>query len=122
ARAYSVASRVIAGKDVLKAKRFADRAAALLEETIAGGYLDYPNLQTDADLDPLRDRAGHLLERSYAAVWHPVAGWTSIEVYGHDPIEHLTRSTALVADGARPVSSSTAEIGHETPLATASVG
>src|SRR5262249_51039014 len=61
------------------------------------------------------------LDRHYAAVWQPSPLFTSTEVHGLDPPEHLTRCRQLLTDGYRPSSISVTEIRASKPLVTASV-
>jgi len=76
ARAYALASRAVGRKDQARSKSLSERALGLLRTSIENGYADYPHMQEDADLDPLREqpafadimKAGHP-DRSYAAVW-----------------------------------------------------
>jgi serine/threonine protein kinase/formylglycine-generating enzyme required for sulfatase activity len=125
--AYSVASQDVAGKEITKAKLYAERAVALLKEAVANGYSDYSKMQTDPDLGPLQDQPGFRavlaagkLDRLYAAVWHVSTTLTSSEVHGLDPAEQLARCRALIAQGYRPESLSVAEVGAGHPLVTAS--
>lgn len=60
-------------------------------------------------------------ERRYAAVWHPSSRWSSTEVHGLEPATHLVRCRALLAQGYRPVSLSSAAIHAGEPLVTAAV-
>jgi serine/threonine protein kinase/formylglycine-generating enzyme required for sulfatase activity len=133
--AYAVASQALAGKDQTRVNAYGERAVALLKEAIANGYTNYSQIQTDPDLDPLRRNPGFgsllqggKVERHYAAVWHPVAGWTSTEVHGLDPVAHLARCRELTAQGYRPASFSVAAFpnlpasaGASPVLVTASV-
>jgi formylglycine-generating enzyme required for sulfatase activity/tetratricopeptide (TPR) repeat protein len=107
--ACAVASRALVGKDGAKAKRYSDRALALIKEAVANGYTNYLQMQTDPNLDPLREQPAFTqllqvgrLERHYLAVWHPVAGFRSTEVHGLDPDQHLARCRSLVTQGYRP--------------------
>jgi serine/threonine protein kinase/formylglycine-generating enzyme required for sulfatase activity len=60
-------------------------------------------------------RAGKL-ERRYAAVWHPLADFTSREIHGLAPTEHLARCRELMAQGFRPASLSVCEVEPGQPL------
>jgi hypothetical protein len=118
--AYSVASQVVGGKDAARAKKYADRAVALLQQAIANGYWNYSHMQADPDLDPIRGQLGTILkpgslERRYTAAWHPVAGHTSTEIHGLDPVAHLARCQELIAQGYRPVSWSAAFLPPSPP-------
>jgi formylglycine-generating enzyme required for sulfatase activity/tetratricopeptide (TPR) repeat protein len=125
---YSVASSIVEVKDAARAKGFVDRAVALLKEAVAHGYSDYSHMQSDADLDPLRQDSGFValmqaekLERRYTAVWHPSKTLTSVEVHGLDPGKHLARCRELMVQGYRPAALSVDDVGAEQALVTASV-
>src|SRR5262249_31300370 len=111
-----------------------ERAVALLTDAIANGYTNYRHIQTNPDLDPVRENPGFeallrggQVERRYTAVWHPVAGWTSQEAHGLEPAAHLARCREWVAQGYRPASFSVAAFptaanaGGEPLLVAASV-
>lgn len=115
--ACSLVSRIVAEKNKSKAKSYADRAVALLKDDVAAGHTDYLHMQTDPDLDPLRQHPGFLdilkagrLDRHYTAIWQSGTRFASTEVHGLDPSEHLTRCRALMAQGYRPASFSVAEM------------
>ena len=125
--AYSRASQAVAKKDAGKAKLYADRAVALLEDAVTVGYSDYRHIAIDPDLDPVRGHPGFLeiqkggrLECRYAAVWHSSPLLISTEVHGLDPGGHLAQCHALMAQGYRPASISVALLGTNQPT-TASV-
>ncbi len=121
--AYSIASDAVVKKEPTRAKSYADRAIALLKQAIAQGYSDYLHMETDSDLDPIRQHAGYKellkgagLDRRYTAVWHPNSSLSSAELHGSGPAEHLASCKSLIAQGYRPVSVSVLEIkaGHQT--------
>lgn len=125
--AYAVASDAVVKKEPTRARSYADRAIALLKQAIAQGYSDYLHIETDSDLDPIRQHAGYKellkgagLDRRYSAVWHPNPLSSSAELHGSGPAEHLASCKSLIAQGYRPVSVSVLEIeaGRQT---TASV-
>ncbi|HLN28584.1 MAG TPA: protein kinase [Gemmataceae bacterium] len=126
--AYSLATEAVAKKkDQTRARSYADRAVALLKQAIAQGYSDYMHMETDSDLDPIRQHIGYsallkgvALDRRYTAVWRESALSASVEVHGLDPVEHLARSKSLIAQGYRPVSLSVADLGGGVSV-TASV-
>jgi hypothetical protein len=76
-------------------------------------------LRVPAEFLPLLSAAG--VERRYTALWHPSPLWTSTEVHGLDPADHLARCNSLLAQGYRPASISAIEIEAGKPLVTASV-
>ncbi|MHB1425376.1 MAG: protein kinase domain-containing protein [Gemmataceae bacterium] len=115
--AYSIASDAVGKKEPTRAKSYADRAIALLQQAIAQGYSNFLDMESDADLDPIRRRAGYKellkvagLERRYTAVWHPNPSLSSAERHGSGPAEHLASCQSLIAQGYRPVSVSVVEI------------
>jgi serine/threonine protein kinase/formylglycine-generating enzyme required for sulfatase activity len=57
----------------------------------------------------------------YAAIWHPLPDWTSIESHGLDPTQHLARAKELLGQGYRPVAWSVAQPAPSGPRVTASV-
>ena len=116
--ACSLVSQIIGKKDTSKAKSYADRAVALLKDDVAAGHTDYLHMQTDPDLDPLREHPGFLdilkagrLDRRYTAIWQSSTRFASAEVHGLDPAGHLARCRALMSEGYRPASFSVAEMG-----------
>ena len=82
-------------------------------------------MQTDPDLDPIRDREQfkEILEsakadRRYAAIWQTSKLMSSTESHGLDPETHRSRMQELVAQGFRPASISVAAIEPgESPVA-----
>jgi serine/threonine protein kinase/formylglycine-generating enzyme required for sulfatase activity len=126
--AYALASGAVARRQATKAKVYADRAVALLQEAVARGYTNFAHMQIDVDLDPIRNQAGFAallatrhLERRYAAVWLGSEELESREPYGLDPARHLERCRQLAAQGYRPVAVTAAGMGDAKPLAMASV-
>ena len=115
ARAYAVASRAIARKDLARSRSLSERALVVLRKAIENGYADYRHMQEDADLDSLRDqsafaeilKAGHL-DRSYAAVWAGDLSFESSPIFGLGPTAHLQRCRELAAQGYRMVALSAA--------------
>ena len=108
ARAFSVLSGILAGKNVTLSKVYAERAVTLLRNAMEGGQLDYEQLESDADLDPIRDLNGFtkLLESggqgiSYTGVWNDSSWLEAIASYGLDPQSHLSRCRELIDAGYR---------------------
>ena len=115
--AYAIASDAVVKKEPTRANSYADRAIALLKQAISHGYSDYLHMETDSDLDPLRQHAGYKellkgagLDRRYTAVWHPNPSLSSAELHGSGPAEHLASCKSLIAQGYRPASVSVVEI------------
>jgi formylglycine-generating enzyme required for sulfatase activity/serine/threonine protein kinase/tetratricopeptide (TPR) repeat protein len=111
-----------------RARAYADRAVALLQQAVAGGYNRFLTMREDPALDPIREHPGFIavlrqghLERSYSGVWHASATLESTESHGLDPAAHLARCRLLAAQGYRPAALSVAEIEPGQPLITASV-
>lgn len=69
----------------------------------------------------LSQTAPPLKERQYAAIWHPVAGFTSKKVHGLDPRQHLEECKKLLTQRYRPISLAVAQFQPDQPLVTASV-
>ncbi len=120
ARAYAAASGMVTKKDPRTAAMYADRADALLRKAVAAGLTDTLRMQTEPDLDSLRGRPGLLrsLELQYAAVWHVSPQFTSTEVHGAGPEEHLAQCRRLMAGGYRPVSLSVADVAGQSVAAS----
>jgi formylglycine-generating enzyme required for sulfatase activity len=115
--AYAIASEAVVKKEPTRAKSYADRAIALLQQAISQGYSDYLHMEADSDLDSIRQHAGYKellkgagLDRRYAAAWHPNPSLSSAERHGAGPAEHLASCQSLIAQGYRPVSVSVLEI------------
>jgi formylglycine-generating enzyme required for sulfatase activity/tetratricopeptide (TPR) repeat protein len=128
ARAYALAAQVTSRKDADQAKRYGERAVALLKEVVAQDASYYGQMQAEPDFDAIRDQAGFgdilragKVDRRYAAVWQPSSVFTSTEAHGLGPAEHLARCRELLAQGYRPVSLSVAAIQDGEPLVAASV-
>jgi formylglycine-generating enzyme required for sulfatase activity len=128
ARAYAVASQAIAAKDKARSQAHADRARALLQELVAHGQADYAAVQTEADLDPIRQDPKFMallaavhVERQYVALWQPSGRWQSTEVHGLEPGEHQARCKELLGQGYRPVSFAVMRMAAGQALVTASV-
>jgi serine/threonine protein kinase/formylglycine-generating enzyme required for sulfatase activity len=124
--AYATASGAV--KDAAKARRYADRAVALLKDAVAQGYDNYDLMSDDSDLDAVRSHPGFAavlalghLEQQYAAVWRNSATREAQEVHGLDPEKHLERCRQLAAQGYRPVALSVSQTREGQPLVTASV-
>jgi formylglycine-generating enzyme required for sulfatase activity/tetratricopeptide (TPR) repeat protein len=114
---YSIASDAVVKKEPTRAKSYADRAIALLKQAISQGFSNYLHMETDSDLDPIRQHAGYKellkgagLDRRYTAVWHPNPSLSSAEIHGLGPAEHLASCKSLIAQGYRPASVSILEI------------
>lgn len=58
---------------------------------------------------------------NYSAVWHPTGDFTSVRLQGLDPVNHLTRARALLAEGYRPVSIAVVEFGSVHTQQSASI-
>jgi eukaryotic-like serine/threonine-protein kinase len=128
ARAYSLASQALGGKDQAKRKPLADRAIGLLKAAVASGYSDFNHMQEDSDLDPIRGlpefgaiMKGGNLDRVYAAVWSGDAGFEANPVLGLDPGHHLERCRELESQSYRMVSLSVVRTSPDRPPVTASV-
>ena len=105
---FSVISGMLSGKSVTLSKVYAERAVTLLRDASEHGYIDHERLESDADLDPLRDlkEFTRLLESdgrgvSYTAVWNDSSWLESVVTHGLDPKTHLARCRELSADGYR---------------------
>jgi formylglycine-generating enzyme required for sulfatase activity len=61
------------------------------------------------------------LDRRCVAVWQPSIAWTSVEVHGQSPAEHLVRCRDLVVRGYRPAAISVTALGRPDQLVAASV-
>ena len=113
-----------------KAKRYADRAVALLNEAVDHGHI-FPwwLLETHPDLDAIRELPGFRglmnrihIDRRYSAVWHKsVRDREGQELHGLAPGPHLRRCRELAAQGYRPAAISVASIAQDQPLVAASV-
>ena len=128
ARAYALTSLAVSAKDEPKSKAYVERAVALVKEAMANNDTNYERLQTDRDLDSVRQNMAFLdllkearADRRYVAVWHAGVPFSSTEVHGLEPVEHQARCKALMAQGYRPASLSVAEIETGRPLIAASV-
>ncbi len=127
ARACSLASQVLAGKDQAKGRELAERALCLLRTAIENGYTNYKQLQEDTDLDPVREtpafseimKAGHP-DRSYTAVWAGDVSFEASPLLGLDSAAHLQRCRELASQGCRMVSLSVAWTSPEGSPVTAS--
>ena len=125
--AYAQASQAAAGRKDARSKTYAERAVVLLKKALAGGS-DYQHMLEDADLDPIRQQPGYQallaapqLERYCTGVWRSSKTFTSAEVHGFDPVEHLARCRDLINQGYWPVSLSIAGGVVGQPPVTASV-
>jgi tetratricopeptide (TPR) repeat protein len=126
--AYALASQALARKEQAKSRSFSERALALLRKAIENGYADYPHMQEDRDLDPIRElppfveimKAGHL-DRRYAAVWAEDYRFDTIPLFGLDPTTHLQRCRELASQGYRMVAVSVARASLDGAPITASV-
>jgi formylglycine-generating enzyme required for sulfatase activity/tetratricopeptide (TPR) repeat protein len=127
ARAYTIASVAVATKSSSRAKSYADRAMALLQQAISQGYTNCLQMESDSDLDPIRRQPGYAeilkgvaLDRRYTAVWHESTVCSSVELHGLGPAEHFASCQSLLAQGSRPASLSVMEMAGGAKL-TASV-
>jgi formylglycine-generating enzyme required for sulfatase activity len=100
----------------------------LLQKAVSHGYDNYTHMRQDADLDSIREhadfvelmKAGSLtLNLRYSAVWNSHPGFTSMELHGLSPSDHLRECAQLSQDGCRVVAISAAVVDGE--LLTASV-
>lgn len=129
AQAYSLASGAVANAQPAKAKRYADRAVALLQQAQLAPYSPgCGHWQRDEALDPIRDHPVFMsmlrkanLERVYTSAWCPPTERTSKESHGLAPAEHLQACRKMAAQGFRPAAISLACSGKDKPLLTASV-
>ncbi len=111
---YSIVSGILDGNNVTLSKVYAERAVTLIRDALESGYLDEERLESDADLDPIRQLNGFkkLLESNgravrYAAVWND-SGWLESAVsFGLDPKSHLVKCRELNDNGYRVASIST---------------
>jgi formylglycine-generating enzyme required for sulfatase activity len=124
ARAFALASRPIAARDLTKARRLASRAVQLLKD----GDADPGRMDDEPAFDPIRDdpefiklmNASHP-DRRYAAVWTTEADVDCAVIQGCDPADHRRRAGELITDGYHPVAWTAARITREGPVVTASV-
>lgn len=114
---YSVLSGIYREKDIARAKVCSECALSLIRQAIEHGYADLGNLQTDADLDPLRNVKGFvdiMQSRSftlrYAAVWNNSGLFESQQSHGLSTQDHFAKCQAMQANGFRIVSISTTAI------------
>lgn len=130
ARIYSIASAAVLERDSVEAGIRASQAAEWLRKAIDRGFPDYPQLQTDSDLDPIRNDPEFLktlqtlglfgLDRQYALVWEIRQDFVSREIFGQPPELHLASCRAYAAAGYYPAAISVAPLATGN-LATASV-
>ncbi|NND99995.1 MAG: formylglycine-generating enzyme family protein, partial [Pirellulaceae bacterium] len=126
ARTYSVVSEVLQSDDLSRSKVYVDRAVSLVRDAIDHGYNDYAHLQSDSDLDPIRDQKRFIkllkqgkLDLSYAAVWNTNIRMQCQQLYGLSTREHLASSKRMEMDGYRIVSITVASLDDQ--LITASL-
>ncbi len=125
--AYALASKALNGKDKAKSKGLSERAILLLGKSIENGYSDYPHMQEDSDLDPLREipafaeimQASHLV-RQYSNMRIGDYQFEAVPLFGN-PTAHLQRSRKLVSQGYRIVTLSVARTASDRSPITASV-
>ncbi len=128
ARAFSLASRAISGKNKATGRQLEERCLQLLQEAVKNDDADFGRMDEDADLDPIRDnpafaelmKRGHP-DRRYAALWISDSSFEAVENYGLDTAVHLQECRELIAQGYRPVSCSVSRTTPDGPLVTASV-
>ena len=113
-------------KDRAKSKSLAARALDLLQQAVGNGYADFGQMNVDEDLDFIRElpafktlTASSNLDQSYLAIWHPVAGFESIEVHGLGAADHLAKCSELLRQGYRLASLSAFQA--QNSVTTASV-
>ncbi len=126
ASAYAIASGIYREIEITRSKIYAERSVSLIRRAIEQGYTDFSHLQTDPDLDPIRDVKGFIdimqasnVDLRYAAVWNNSTWLESRQSHGLAPLDHLAKCRDMQADGYRVASISTASINGE--LVTASV-
>jgi formylglycine-generating enzyme required for sulfatase activity len=109
------------------ARACADRAVALLRQAWRAGYANSANLESDADLDPIRQHPGFQafcreehFERRYSTIWYVSTTLESTDLHGLNPAEHRARFRRLAEQGYRPAALSVAEIVGGQPPVTAS--
>ena len=92
ASAYSIVSGIYHEKDIARSKVYAERAVSLIRQAVEQGYSDFSRMQTDADLDPIRDVKGFIdiMQASnvglrYAAVWNNSTWLESRQSHGLSP-------------------------------------
>ena len=102
------------------------RALTLLRQAVAAGYDDFAHMDTDADLDGLRNEAAFQallaqrhLGRRYGLVRHVSTTHEGTELHGLPLVELLRRGRELAARGYRPVGLSVVE--EDGKLVAASV-
>ncbi len=120
ASAYSTVSGIYRDRDIARSKVYAARAVSLIRQAMEQGYDEFSRLQTDADLDPIRDASGfHDIMRAsnvdlrYAAVWNSSTWLESQQSHGLSPVNHLAKCREMQADGYRVASISAASIDGE---------
>ncbi|MCA9177997.1 MAG: SUMF1/EgtB/PvdO family nonheme iron enzyme [Planctomycetales bacterium] len=105
ARTYAL----IADADDKNSQDHQSNALDVLKEAMGAGYSNYGTLQTEPDLEALRDSEAFeqllkpgKLERHFTAVWELSNEYESRELHGLTPAEQLTQARQLIADGFRP--------------------
>lgn len=126
--AYAIAAKALRKTDVTKSKTHADRAVALLKQAVSSGYTDYAHMQTDSDLDPIREHPGFValmttahLDHRYCSVYQAGPQYESLRTSELAPAANLQRCRELIARGYRPVAISAIQIAGKDPLVTGSV-
>jgi formylglycine-generating enzyme required for sulfatase activity len=125
---YARAVSQVAGRDPVRARSYAERAAQLLERAFANGWTQYDNLLVNSNFESLRhDPAvaaiiarGHP-RRGYSAIWHGSSQLQSRELHGLPPAEHLRRCEGLVAQGYQPVAIAVGPDGASQEIVAGSV-
>ncbi len=124
--AYSIASAAVAKDDVSRSRVFIQRATTLVRRAISDGFVDFTQLSTDPDLDPLRgsneftailDEAN--VDLRYAGVWNDSLRYESKDSHGCTVEEHLAVCDQMMNEGYRIASISCNSLGDN--LITASV-
>ncbi len=110
ASAFSTVSGVYESHDPTKAKQYADRSVALLQNALSAGYPD-DRIQDDSALDPIRGHSGYMslinnakLELRCTAVWNETPDYEATLSRELSPQDQLAQSRTLLGKGYRPVS------------------
>ncbi|MBM3999253.1 MAG: hypothetical protein FJ297_06895 [Planctomycetes bacterium] len=113
--AYSLLAGHVASTDPDRARKYADRAVTLLDQSLATGFRDFRNIDSDPDLDPIRSHPNFHdgLDRLHWRWCFPFASivrddWETAMAEGGTPEEHLGACQRLAEQGFRPLSLSVA--------------
>jgi formylglycine-generating enzyme required for sulfatase activity len=107
--AYSVLAGIVAPKAPERSALYANRAVAILQDSVLRGLENTAQIQADPDLEPIWKHPDYLallhrhhLDREYSIVWQKDSSLLSRDVHGLDPRQHLERCRELAAEGYRP--------------------